>query len=547
MDVQERTTSATDALALRAERDLFVSFAFAAADLLVRVGSDGVISYCVGASRRMFGADADELLGRRLFSLVAPNDRRLLQLALANVTPGGRLGFFDIRLLRTDGEEVSAGISGLRDARTDMLYLALSLLNHANSGRAIENRDVKTGLHRLSGFQTLASNRLRIVRELGGETNLTLLEVTGLDDLAQALGPTASDALLGDLGAYLRQHSIGGNAAGQIGPDRLGLLHQPSVDPDEIAQGLKALAAGVGGGAVELDITRRTMALDPGNLSDADGDRAVSFAIKLFAEKGARDFLVGSVEDSLKLMLADAVGRIGQFRRTLAGKAFRMVFQPIVALRDRSLHHWEALARFPEGGSPFETIRFAEGMDLVDEFDLAVIDLVLENLEDSANHGERHRVAVNLSARTIASDVFIAALDEILAQHGTVRGQILFEVTESSQIADLEKAARVLEHLRTGGHEICLDDFGAGTSSFPYLQALPIDYVKIDGGYVRKIASDTRQRAIARGMVRLCDDMGITTIAEMIENEDQATALEELGVKLGQGWLFGRPVERMRG
>jgi EAL domain-containing protein (putative c-di-GMP-specific phosphodiesterase class I)/PAS domain-containing protein len=546
MDGSERTNAEAEPHGLRAERDLFVSFAFAAADLLMRVSSDGVISYCIGASRRLFGADGDALLGRRLFSLVEAGDRRLLQLALANVTPGGRLGFIDIRLLRADGEEVNAGISGLRDSRTDVLYLAMSLLNPANSERAIENRDLKTGLHRLSGFQALASNRLRIVRELGGETNLTLIEVSGLDELAQTLGPAVSDILLGDIGAYLRQHSIGGNAAGQLAPDRLGLLHQPSVDPDEIVQGLTSLAAGVSREAATLKVSHRTMKLDPGKLSDADGDRAISFAIRHFAEKGARDFLVGSVEDSLKLLLADAVGRIGQFRRTLAGKAFRMVFQPIVALRDRSLHHWEALARFPEGGSPFETIRFAEGMDMVDEFDLAVIDLVMENLEDAVRHGERHRVAVNLSARTIASDVFIAALDEILGQHGSVRGQMLFEVTESSQIADLDKAARVLEHLRSAGHEICLDDFGAGASSFPYLQALPIDYVKIDGGYVRRIASDTRQQTIARGMVRLCDDLGIKTIAEMIENEDQATALEEMGVKLGQGWLFGHPVERMR-
>jgi EAL domain-containing protein (putative c-di-GMP-specific phosphodiesterase class I)/PAS domain-containing protein len=532
-------------LSVREERDLFIAFAFAAADLFLRVDPEGQVSYCIGAAQRIFGCDANTLIGRRLFSLISDVDRRLLQLALAKLSPGGRLGLLDIRVLKASSGDVQTGISGWRDNASGMLHLAVSVLTHGNAGRALDNRDRRTGLYALADFQGLAADRMRIVRTLGDEARLTLLELKGLDAVTRSLGPAAADALVGDIGAALRQHSIGGNSAGQLGPDRLGLIHSTHVDAEEIVDGITNAALNSSADAQKLEISHRTVVLDAANVSETDEGRAISFAIRLFADRGAHEFSVGSAEDSLKLMLADTVGRIARLRQTLAGKSFRVVYQPIVTLRDRELHHWEALTRFPEGGSPFETIRFAEGTDLIEELDLSVIASVLAHLQANCDL-PRHRVAVNLSARTIASDLFVTALDEVLARFADVRAQLLFEVTESSQIADLGKAAKILKHLRDAGHAVCLDDFGAGSSSFPYLQALPLDFVKIDGSYVSEVVSDSRQQAIARGMVRLCEDMGIGTIAEMIECEDQATLLETMGVGYGQGWLFGKPIDTLR-
>ena len=88
---------------------------------------------------------------------------------------------------------------------------------------------------------------------------------------------------------------------------------------------------------------------------------------------------------------------------------------------------------------------------------------------------------------------------------------------------------------------VCLDDFGAGASSLPYLQQLTIDYVKIDGVYIRSITDSPRERAIVQGVLTTCKCLGIKTVAEMIEKEDQHKCLMELGVDLGQGWLYGKP------
>jgi EAL domain-containing protein (putative c-di-GMP-specific phosphodiesterase class I) len=114
-------------------------------------------------------------------------------------------------------------------------------------------------------------------------------------------------------------------------------------------------------------------------------------------------------------------------------------------------------------------------------------------------------------------------------------------VTESAKLEDLPKAACAVDHLRSAGHPVCLDDFGAGASSLPYLQQLQVDFVKIDGAYIRSITESLRERAIVQGVLKTCQCLGIKTVAEMIEKEDQHKCLLELGTDLGQGWLYGRP------
>jgi EAL domain-containing protein (putative c-di-GMP-specific phosphodiesterase class I) len=119
--------------------------------------------------------------------------------------------------------------------------------------------------------------------------------------------------------------------------------------------------------------------------------------------------------------------------------------------------------------------------------------------------------------------------------------QILFEITETTAMSDLQRVDRILVTLRKAGYRICLDDFGAGASSFPYLQALTIDFAKIDGGYIARMRDSAKDRAILRAIVVMCRDLGVGVIAEMVERVDQARDLLEMGIAYGQGYLFGRP------
>ena len=531
---------------LAAERRRFVAFSFASADLLIELNAEGRITFATGAARALTGRMENELLGMRFLDLVAEGDRRFVELALGNVPGGGRLDPSTLFLKRTSGRDMGVALSGGRVVEGGLIHLSISIAQAAHAESALANRkDKEQGLLAVAEFRTAANDRLRAAKEMGSDVRLTLLDMCGLDELAGRIGPEASEALMKDIGTTLRLHAPVGSAVGEVGPGRLGVLHGAGTDPDRLRAAVEGLGRAADPNGVGITVENRTLDMNMGDLSAEDGAKALNYAISRFAKGGAGNFEMASGMDSLKLLLADTVERINSFRQIVVNQSFRMAYQPILGLRDRQTHHWEALARLEGTDSPFETIRFAEATEIVEEFDLAVVERVLKTLEARKAGAPPVLVAVNLSGGSIGSPVFLSALDNLLASYPAGRRQMAFEITESTKIEDLEGAAVFVRHLKQAGHEVCLDDFGAGASSFPYLQALPVDFVKIDGAYVKRALEDKRDRAIMRSMTGLCVELGIKTVAEMIETEDQAALLEGMGVDYGQGWLFGTPAPEL--
>jgi EAL domain-containing protein (putative c-di-GMP-specific phosphodiesterase class I) len=153
-------------------------------------------------------------------------------------------------------------------------------------------------------------------------------------------------------------------------------------------------------------------------------------------------------------------------------------------------------------------------------------------------------IALNLSGLSVQSPEFrirmLAALDRKVLGAAP---RLLVELTETAEIEDEASAAQTLEALRERGIAVCLDDFGAGAAAFRYLRRFRVDHVKIDGAYVRHAAEDERDRGFVAAMVDLARTVGADTIAEQIENEAVADVMRAVGVRYGQGWLFGRPGE----
>ncbi|MCW0235359.1 MAG: EAL domain-containing protein [Ferrovibrio sp.] len=535
---------------MRAERDRFVAFAFSAADLMLEVSGEGLITFASGAARLIAGSEAEALLGRKFADLIDDTDRHFLLNLLGGLAVGGRIEPVTVRLLQPDGTPGAICVLGgcclpRQDGR---YYLTLSNARLPQAETALANkRDYQTGLLAADDFETLAGDRLKLARELGSEVKLTLIEIVGLKELVETLRPEESQNLMGDVGALIRAKSIGGDTAGLIDPEKYGILHANTIDQDAVAAQVRDLIKQSGAAAAEaaenLGVRGATLDLHLKAMSDEDAASAMAFAVDRFASEGSAAFALHSTEESLKALLQKTVSRVRALRSAVSSRQFNLVFQPIVRLDTRTLHHYEALSRFEDGGSPFETIRLAEGVHMIGEFDLAVVHRVVELLSERRRQGEIIDVAVNLSGHSLESSVFMAALREIMADDPGLRRQLIFEITESTQITNLVHAANAVRQLRDDGHSVCLDDFGAGAASFPYLQALEVDYVKIDGAYVKALqsAGQMRDQAILKGMVWLCKELGIGTVAEMVETEDQARLLLDFGIDYGQGYLFGYP------
>ena len=193
--------------------------------------------------------------------------------------------------------------------------------------------------------------------------------------------------------------------------------------------------------------------------------------------------------------------RIANLRRLIRERRFHAAYQPIVSLSTGDTHHVEALVRFDtRSGSPFELITFAEQVGMIGEFDMMMMANVTNTLTQWADKNNKPRIAMNLSARSLTTEDFQEFLVNHLAQHHELKDHLLIEVTESAQITDLSRLSDSVKEIRAAGFKVCLDDFGAGASGFQYLRNIKVDYVKVDGAYIRGAENDPELRASLRGI-----------------------------------------------
>ena len=227
-------------------------------------------------------------------------------------------------------------------------------------------------------------------------------------------------------------------------------------------------------------------------------------------------------------------------RATLAENRFRLAFQPVVQLDTGIVHHYEALLRpnLAPGGpiqNTQEFVTFAEAVGLSEELDWAVMQQAVAAMRASPTA----QIAVNVSGLSMQSPPFCERITKCLA--GVAPGRILVELTETADITDVAAASATIDRLRAMQVQVCIDDFGAGSAAFRYLREFRVDYVKLDGAYVRGALQNAREHGFLLTMIELANFVGAKVIAETIEQEDEAQMMRDLGVEYGQGWLFGRP------
>jgi EAL domain-containing protein (putative c-di-GMP-specific phosphodiesterase class I)/GGDEF domain-containing protein len=525
---------------LRRERDRFVAFSFAAADLLVEVGPDDTIVYVSGAARAISGKTADALVGQPYDAIFSERDRPLIRRLLGRLEKGGRLDPIAIAMpVHGEAREMMEMIlGGCRLPTTaSRYYLTLSSPHAAKPEEAAAaGADPATGLLDDLAFEQRAVDVLRQSAVTGKDLSLTLLRMPGMEEFSGQAGAGGTSRFLTEVGALLRGLSLDGTA-GRIGDEQYGLVHAGDVDPGVLDERLASIARLAAPAAKPPALQHSEVDLSAGALSEDEAVKALVFTIASF-RKSAGNFTITSLADAFDELLKATVTKVKAYKDVVSQNLFELAFQPIVDLDSGAVRHFEVLSRLEGGRSPYQLVTFAEELGIIEQFDLVVCRRALEFLEKE--RGPLVKLAVNLSAQSLGHGLFVNALIELLK--GTrSEDRLLFEITESSQIGDLNSSNAAIQRLRERGYRVGLDDFGAGSASFPYLQALTIDFVKIDGAYVRRVESDERSAFILKAMCNLCRDLGVYTVAEMVETREQLDKLRDLGVDCGQGYLFGKP------
>ena len=228
---------------------------------------------------------------------------------------------------------------------------------------------------------------------------------------------------------------------------------------------------------------------------------------------------------------------------------FELFYQPIIGigkLNSNSRGHYELLLRMrDERGElvgPDQFIPAAERYNLMSTLDRWVISTALSELADREGKDEaRYTIAINLSGTSLSEDRFLEFVVNELEKQKLPNGAICFEITETAAISTLSRVVHFMKALKKLGCKFSLDDFGSGLSSFTYLKNLPVDYLKIDGQFIRNVVDDSVDESMVKAISQVGHAMGIETIAERVETKEVLEKLGALGIEFAQGYYIARP------
>jgi diguanylate cyclase (GGDEF)-like protein/PAS domain S-box-containing protein len=469
-------------------------------------------------------------------------------------------------LVRPDGSEVAVEDSAapIRDSGGAMIGAVIVFRDVTEARRLAEQvshqarHDPLTGLANRREFERRLDQAVAEARAGHARHTLLFLDLDRFKPVNDTGGHGAGDELLRLVAASLKRELRAGDTLARLGGDEFGALlaHCGEEGASRVADKLLQVVAGlrlawdgrihsvgVSIGAVTVDAAT----IGPAGPANAEGlMRAADAACYIAKEKGrhrVHHYRADDSELARRQGDADAATRV---QRALREDLFELHAQPIVPSGgpDPGLHV-EVLLRLADGEGttpPMGFIPAAERYDLMPAIDRWVIANTLDLVARAAAAGTPlHTVAINLSGASFAEDDFLPFVTERIAASGVDPRLLCFEITETAAVASLERASAAMRELRALGCRFALDDFGSGMSSFAYLKDLPVDVLKIDGRFVRDIAKDRAGRAIVASITSIGHSMGLSTVAEFVENEEIADLLRTMEVDYLQGYLLGRP------
>jgi len=522
---------------LKRQRDTFLAYALAAADILFQLDDSWKVLSVTGAAVSVLGAESAKILGSDFLKWVWPADRSMATNLLINALRSGRIQPATVRLEGVGKRAVltTLGACSIPSVKGSV-QVTLSVANPGSAyGASLTQSlgDAETGLLTREELAEVLSST---PPSMAKENRLQILRIDGLDAAQKRLDKEQNSQLLKDIGGALRSSAQSG-IAGQLSETTFGLLQGEEFTPRAqaaIASALAELAQGAGLQANALAPATTSISLSGGLLSGPDIARALAYVTHGFS-KGETS-LPESLEKGLQAAMDETAHKLNGVRDIIRAGDFDLHFQPIVALATGQAHHFEALLRLKDGRNPFEVVTFSENIGLMQAFDLAVCQKAIAAVVEHPTA----EIAINLSGYSVQDAQFAGQLTALLKPVLTHKSRILFELTESGLVEDVGTAANLLNSLRRQGFAVCLDDFGSGAASYHYLRHFEFDYLKLDGAFFKAALTSERQKKMVSSITTLCKDLGISVIAEMIETKDDATFAKSLSIAYGQGYLFGK-------
>jgi diguanylate cyclase (GGDEF)-like protein/PAS domain S-box-containing protein len=448
-------------------------------------------------------------------------------------------------------------LSLVRDDRGSPIYFVSQVQDISERKKLAErleyllDHDFLTGLFNRRRFQEELAQEAERVSRYGPNGAVLMIDLDNFKDVNDAFGHKAGDDLLKGVAGALKHRIRQTDVVARVGGDEFAML-LPEADSDQalvVANGIvKTLGrqvAVLGERSIHITASVGIALLDgqsPGEVLEF-ADVAMYEAKQAGRNQVATYRPVGGRREQVSARLVEAE----MIRTALQENRLLLYCQPILDLKRNEVIQYELLLRLRTDESreplaPRSFLYVAERFGLVQQFDCWVARQAIALIADHARAGRRLVLHVNLSGKSIGDPRVAALTEEAIGAAGIDPACLVFEVTETAAIANIEEAKAFAHRLRARGCRLALDDFGAGFGSFYYIKALPFDYFKIDGDFIRDLAGSPMDQLVVGAIVGIAKGMGKKTIAEFVADENTARLLETSGVDYAQGYHIGRPL-----
>ena len=435
----------------------------------------------------------------------------------------------------------NGGIAGLR--------MDISALKKAEAQRDhLADHDATTGLPNLSLFTERLVEAIGHAERSGGTIAVVCLELTSLHDIRDTHGLDAGDTAIREAARRLSDAITAGETIAHIGGGQFLVLRRAIADEPAGMRSVEALLATLAAGfrINQAEVLLKAAAgVSMVSGGEGDADSAIRYATT--AMHHAKIEPGGSYEFYNAEMTSAAVSRSvleADLRRAVERDELFLVYQPQVNAHNYKLVGAEALLRWrhPTRGliGPCDFIPIAEESGLIGSIGEHVLKMACRQARAWRERGAKFPVAVNLSALQLADDDLDRRIAAIVEEAGLPPDAIMLELTESAILRDAAAAARTMQRLAAGGMRFALDDFGMEHSALSHLSDLPFDFVKIDRAFVSRMTESRGHSALFQAIVAMIHSLGMTAIAEGVEQPSQLIYLQAYGCDILQGYLFSR-------
>lgn len=431
-------------------------------------------------------------------------------------------------------------------------------LKHELSWQAMH--DELTGLINRREFELQLDEALASTKKHGESHGLLFLDLDQFKIVNDTCGHIAGDELLRQLTAMLQSHMRDRDILARLGGDEMAvlLLNCPIEQAQHFAEGLRQAVNSFRfvwkENIFEIGASIGLVAIDATTISALEAMSAADRACYVAKEQGRNRVHLFQESDAALVHRHGEMLWVTRLNHAFEYKRFRLYAQPIATLNGTQTQHMEVLLRMNgEHGelvSPGTFIPAAERYNKMPAIDRWVIETCFDFLHrQHAWHDERQTspdanpadavYSINLSGNSLDDDLLLQFISDQFQRHVIAPGQICFEITETAAIGNLLKAKRFVAELKKMGCQFSLDDFGSGLSSFSYLKNFPVDFLKIDGSFVKDVVRDPISRAMVASINHVGHVMGIKTIAEFVETDEILAEIRDIGVDYAQGFAVG--------